>query len=39
MTVIENIMEGQITVLKRSKDEAREKGIKLLEKVGLTRKK
>lgn len=34
-TVIENIMEGQITVLKRSKSEARKKGISLLEKVGL----
>ena len=34
-TVIENIMEGQITVLKRSKSEAREKGMLLLEKVGL----
>lgn len=34
-TVIENIMEGQITVLKRSKSEARSVGIQLLEKVGL----
>ena len=39
MTVIENIMEGQVTVLKRSKEEAREKGLKLLEKVGLLEKK
>lgn len=39
MTVIENIMEGQVTVLKRSKEEAREKGIKLLAKVGLLEKK
>ena len=39
MTVIENIMEGQVTVLKRSKNEAREKGLKLLDKVGLLDKK
>ncbi|WP_097027953.1 amino acid ABC transporter ATP-binding protein [Clostridium peptidivorans] len=39
MTVIENIMEGQVTVLKRSKEEAREKGLKLLQKVGLLEKK
>jgi cystine transport system ATP-binding protein len=38
MTVIENIMEGQVSVLKRSKEEAREKGLKLLEKVGLIEK-
>ncbi|KYH30020.1 MULTISPECIES: amino acid ABC transporter ATP-binding protein [Clostridium] len=38
MTVIENIMEGQVTVLKRSKEEARQKGLKLLEKVGLQEK-
>ena len=38
MTVIENIMEGQVSVLKRSKEEAREKGLKLLEKVGLLEK-
>lgn len=35
-TVIENIMEGQITVLKRNKNEARNKGLQLLEKVGLS---
>lgn len=35
MTVIENIMEGQVTVLKRPKDEAKSKALKLLEKVGL----
>lgn len=34
-TVIENIIEGQITVLKRSKSEAIDKGLSLLEKVGL----
>lgn len=39
MTVIENIMEGQVTVLKRSKQEAMEKGIRLLAKVGLSDKK
>ena len=38
MTVIENVMEGQVTVLKRSKEEARQKGLKLLEKVGLSEK-
>lgn len=38
MTAIENIIEGQITVLKRSKEEAREKGVKLLSKVGLSEK-
>jgi L-cystine transport system ATP-binding protein len=35
MTVGENIMEGQVTVLKRSKAEARNRAISLLEKVGL----
>lgn len=39
MTVIENIIEGQITVLKRSKEEAIKKGITLLAKVGLSEKK
>jgi len=38
MTVIENIMEGQVSVLKRSKNESREKGLKLLQKVGLIEK-
>lgn len=38
-TAIENIMEGQITVLKRSKSEAYDKAIMLLEKVGLIDKK
>lgn len=38
MTVIENIMEGQVSVLKRSKSEAREKGLELLQKVGLLEK-
>lgn len=39
LTVVENVMEGQITVLKRSKGEAGEKALKLLEKVGLLDKK
>ncbi|MBL0386055.1 amino acid ABC transporter ATP-binding protein [Tumebacillus sp. ITR2] len=34
-TALENLMEGQITVLGRSKAEAREKAQHLLEKVGL----
>jgi glutamate/aspartate transport system ATP-binding protein len=36
MTVTQNLMLGQIKVLRRSAAEAREKGIKLLERVGLT---
>ncbi|GAA0730128.1 amino acid ABC transporter ATP-binding protein [Clostridium malenominatum] len=39
MTVIENIMEGQITVLKVSREEASKKALKLLAKVGLLEKK
>src|ERR671926_1338441 len=35
MTVIENLTLGQIKVLGRSEHEAREKGLKLLERVGL----
>ncbi|MED1201754.1 amino acid ABC transporter ATP-binding protein [Heyndrickxia acidicola] len=35
LTAIENIMEGQIIVLKRSKEKARKKALDLLEKVGL----
>jgi len=38
MTALENVMEGQVTVLKRSKDEAREKAMALLTKVGLREK-
>lgn len=38
-TVVENIMEGQVTVLKRSKKEAYEKAMVLLEKVDLSHKK
>ena len=36
MSIIDNLTIGQIKVLKRSKDEAREKGMKLLDRVGLT---
>lgn len=39
MTVLENIMEGQITVLKINKIDAQNRAIKLLEKVGLSDKK
>lgn len=39
MNVIENVMEGQVTVLKLSREEAREKAMRLLEKVGLSEKK
>jgi len=35
MTVLGNVMEGQITVQKRSKVEARKRAMVLLEKVGL----
>ncbi|KAA1191261.1 amino acid ABC transporter ATP-binding protein [Paenibacillus sp. B2(2019)] len=35
MTALGNVMEGQVTVQKRSKDEARERGLQLLTKVGL----
>ncbi|GIM46695.1 arginine ABC transporter ATP-binding protein [Collibacillus ludicampi] len=35
MTALENVMEGQVTVLKRSKEFAREKALQLLDKVGL----
>ena len=36
MSIIENLTIGQIKVLKRSKDEAREKAMMLLDRVGLT---
>lgn len=39
MTVLENIMEGQVTVLKINKIDAQNRAIKLLEKVGLSDKK
>ena len=35
MTVLENCMAGQIKVLKRGKEEAREKAVSLLSKVGM----
>ncbi|GIN84259.1 arginine ABC transporter ATP-binding protein [Heyndrickxia sporothermodurans] len=35
LTVLENIMEGQLIVLKRSRAESRQKALGLLEKVGL----
>ncbi|WP_027416994.1 amino acid ABC transporter ATP-binding protein [Aneurinibacillus terranovensis] len=35
MTALENVMEGQVTVLKRPKETARKKAFDLLEKVGL----
>jgi putative lysine transport system ATP-binding protein len=35
MTVLENCMVGQIRVLKRSKEAAREQAMKYLEKVGM----
>ncbi len=35
LTALENVMEGQVTVLKRDKAEARNKALLLLEKVGL----
>lgn len=38
MTALSNVMEGQVTVQKRSKDEARERGLELLAKVGLAEK-
>lgn len=38
-TTVENIMEGQVTVLKRPKQEAYNKALALLEKVGLSIKK
>jgi glutamate/aspartate transport system ATP-binding protein len=36
MRIIDNLTIGQVKVLKRSSDEARDKGVKLLERVGLT---
>lgn len=35
MTVLENVMEGQVIVKKRSKEEARKKAVLMLEKTGL----
>jgi glutamate/aspartate transport system ATP-binding protein len=36
LSIVENLTLGQIRVLNRSPDEARDKGLKLLERVGLT---
>ncbi|HHG9989638.1 TPA: amino acid ABC transporter ATP-binding protein [Yersinia enterocolitica] len=36
LSIIENLTLAQVKVLKRDKTEAREKGLKLLERVGLT---
>src|SRR5688500_1744081 len=36
MTVTRNLMLGQVKVLGRSEDEARQRGLKLLERVGLS---
>jgi glutamate/aspartate transport system ATP-binding protein len=36
MTVMQNLVLGQLKVLKRSPEEARAKGLKLLERVGLS---
>jgi glutamate/aspartate transport system ATP-binding protein len=36
MSVTQNLMLGQVKVLGRSSDEARQKGLKLLERVGLS---
>ncbi|MEP2530027.1 amino acid ABC transporter ATP-binding protein [Shimia sp.] len=38
MTVLQNVMEGQITVLGRGSDEAKEKSMVQLERVGLAEK-
>lgn len=36
LTVVENVMEGQVVVLKRSKSEAKKRSLDLLAKVGLS---
>lgn len=38
MTVIQNVMEGPVTVLRQAKEVAREKGMDLLKRVGLSEK-
>lgn len=35
MTALENVIEGQVTVLKRSKEEAKKRAMEMLGKVGL----
>jgi len=37
MNVLENVMCGQVTVLKKEREEAREEGLKILGKVGMER--
>ena len=37
MTALENVMEAPVTVLKLGKNEARERGVELLEMVGLSK--
>ncbi|WP_320005806.1 amino acid ABC transporter ATP-binding protein [Maridesulfovibrio sp.] len=36
MTVVQNVMEGQVTVLGKSKEEARDVAFQMLDKVGLS---
>lgn len=36
MTAVQNVMEGQVTVQKKSKGEARQRALELLSKVGLS---
>ncbi|MEI2266918.1 amino acid ABC transporter ATP-binding protein [Erwinia sp. CGal63] len=36
LTIVENLTLAQVKVLKRNKEEARQKGLKLLERVGLS---
>ncbi|MDW8846111.1 amino acid ABC transporter ATP-binding protein [Erwinia sp. MMLR14_017] len=36
LTIVENLTIAQVKVLKRNKEEARQKGLKLLERVGLS---
>ncbi|MGW8956835.1 amino acid ABC transporter ATP-binding protein [Paenibacillus sp. NPDC055715] len=38
MTAVQNVMEGQVTVQKKNKDEARKRALELLNKVGLAEK-
>lgn len=35
MTAVQNVMEGQVTVLRRTKEEARTRALQLLQRVGL----
>ncbi len=38
MSVVQNVMEGPVTVLGRGRDEARDLAVRLLDKVGLREK-